>query len=91
VSEGECLWPDPNAEGEIRRLPPSNPKPKLLDGIVRHDLVRKASIELVRMLLPTAKGIRLVGVSVSNFDQTSADCANELPLFGVDDPIVDQT
>jgi DNA polymerase IV len=58
--------------------------------IVRHDLVRKASIELVRMLLPTAKGIRLVGVTVSNFDQTSADGANELPLFGVDDPIADQ-
>jgi DNA polymerase IV len=58
--------------------------------IVRHDLVRKASIELVRILLPTAKGIRLVGVTVSNFDQASADGANELPLFGVDDPIVEQ-
>jgi hypothetical protein len=38
------------------------------------------SIELVRTLLPAAKGIRLLGVTVSNFDQPPA--ASELPLFG---------
>jgi DNA polymerase IV len=36
--------------------------------IARHDLLRQASLELVRTLLPTAKGIRLLGVTVSNFD-----------------------
>ena len=38
--------------------------------IARHDLLRQASLELVRTLLPTAKGIRLLGVTVSNFDQS---------------------
>ena len=43
--------------------------------IARHDLLRRASVELVRTLLPTAKGIRLLGVTVSNFDPTPADAA----------------
>ncbi len=51
--------------------------------IARHDLLRQASIELVRTLLPTAKGVRLLGVSVSNFDHAPADAADELPLFGI--------
>jgi hypothetical protein len=31
--------------------------------------------------LPTAKGIRLLGVTVSNFDNPRIDVADELPLF----------
>jgi DNA polymerase-4 len=50
--------------------------------ITRHDLLRQASIELVRTLLPTAKGIRLLGVTVSNFDRPAVLVADELPLFG---------
>jgi DNA polymerase-4 len=52
-------------------------------AIVRHDLLRLASVELVRTLLPTAKGVRLLGVTVSNFDPTSTDIDDVLPLFGV--------
>ena len=37
--------------------------------IARHDLLRQVSVELVRTLLPTAKGVRLLGVTVSNFEQ----------------------
>jgi DNA polymerase-4 len=51
-------------------------------AITRHDLLRQASIELVRTLLPTAKGIRLLGVTVSNFDKASVANPDELPLFG---------
>jgi DNA polymerase IV len=51
--------------------------------IARHDLLRQASVELVRTLLPAAKGIRLLGVTVSNFDQVPIDAADALPLFGV--------
>jgi nucleotidyltransferase/DNA polymerase involved in DNA repair len=36
--------------------------------IARHDLLRQASAELVSTLLPTAKGVRLLGVTVSKFD-----------------------
>ncbi len=51
-------------------------------AIARHDLLRRASVELVRTLLPTAKGVRLLGVTVSNFDPTPACSDEALPLFG---------
>jgi DNA polymerase-4 len=48
-------------------------------AIARHEALRQASITLVRMVLPATKGIRLLGVTVSNFD-SDAD-AKALPLF----------
>jgi DNA polymerase IV len=56
--------------------------------IARHDLLRQTSIELVRALLPTAKGIRLLGVAVSNFDRVPASAADRLPLFDAGEAIV---
>ena len=50
-------------------------------AIARHDLLRQASVELVRTILPTAKGVRLLGVTVSNFDPVPITTASELPLF----------
>ena len=35
----------------------------------------------MRTLLPTVKGVRLLGVTVSNFDQAPIGAAGELPLF----------
>ena len=58
--------------------------------IARQDLLRQASVELVRTLLPTAKGVRLLGVTVSNFDQPPADAADGLPLFGAGGSIISQ-
>src|SRR5271165_117035 len=55
--------------------------------IARHDLLRQASVELMRTLLPTDKGIRLIGVTVSNFDQEPIKAADELPLFDPGDVI----
>jgi len=49
--------------------------------IAHHDLLRQASLDLVRLLLPTAKGVRLLGVTVSNFDRALVGSAGELPLF----------
>ena len=49
--------------------------------IARRDLLRQPSVELVRTVLPTAKGVRLIGVTVSNFDQMPITAAGELPLF----------
>lgn len=49
-------------------------------AIARREALRQASIALVRIALPATKGIRLLGVTVSNFDQ-DAD-AKTLPLFG---------
>jgi DNA polymerase-4 len=59
-------------------------------AIARHDALRQASLDLVRTLLPTAMGVRLLGVTVSNFDQASVDASEELPLFGVGEAIVPQ-
>jgi DNA polymerase-4 len=51
-------------------------------SIAKHDLLRQASVELVRTLLPTAKAIRLLGVTVSNFeDHPLTEVTDELPLF----------
>jgi DNA polymerase-4 len=58
--------------------------------IARHDLLRRTSIELVRTLLPTTIGIRLLGVTVSNFDHASAKVDDELPLFLASEAIVSQ-
>ena len=50
-------------------------------AISQHELLRQASVELVRTLLPTEKGIRLLGVTMSNFDRMAINTADELPLF----------
>jgi DNA polymerase-4 len=58
--------------------------------IARHDLLRRVSVELVRTLLPTGKGIRLLGVTVSNFDRPPAEADDELPLFGAGEAILSE-
>jgi len=58
--------------------------------IARHDLLRQASLDLVRTLLPAAKGVRLLGVTVSNFDHAPRDAADELPLFDSGETIAPQ-
>jgi DNA polymerase-4 len=50
-------------------------------AIARRDLLQQASVELVRMLLPTVKGVRLLGVTVSNFDRAQTGSTLALPLL----------
>ena len=50
-------------------------------SIARHGLLQQVSVELVRLVLPTVKGVRLLGVTVSNFDRAPTGTAGELPLF----------
>ena len=53
--------------------------------VAQHASLRQASLELIRSVFPLQNGIRLVGVTVSNFDtamrETKAPNVN-LPLFG---------
>ena len=46
-----------------------------------HVRLREAGLALVRSVLPTPKGIRLVGVTVSNFEQAKEPVVADLPLF----------
>jgi len=50
-------------------------------AIAQRDLLEQASVALVRMLLPTVKGVRLLGVTVSNFDRAPAGSIGALPLL----------
>src|SRR5271157_2013589 len=59
--------------------------------IARHDSLLQASVELVRTLLPTTKGVRLLGVTVSNFDPVPINTAAELPLFHTAEVITPQS
>ncbi len=52
-------------------------------AIARREALRQASVALVRTVFPTTKGIRLLGVTVSNFDQ-DAGTMSSFPLFGTD-------
>jgi DNA polymerase-4 len=49
-------------------------------AVMSRDHLQRASLDLVRSLFPPALGIRLVGVTVSNFEGQRAP--QELPLFG---------
>jgi DNA polymerase-4 len=52
----------------------------LTAGLVdRHDALREMSLALIRSVLPTPKGIRLVGVTVSNFEARD-EAMRELPF-----------
>jgi DNA polymerase IV len=53
-------------------------------ALAEHRQLRQASLDLIRSVLPPVKGIRLVGVTVSNFE-AGLDDGSELPLFGSDD------
>ncbi|MDQ4420506.1 DNA polymerase IV [Sphingobium sp. DEHP117] len=46
------------------------------------EALRDASLALISTVLPTEKGIRLVGVTVSNFDRQGVEATDLLPLFG---------
>jgi DNA polymerase-4 len=50
--------------------------------ITSHDHLRQACLDLVRSLFPPLQGVRLVGVTMSNFPEGQAPSNDELPLFG---------
>jgi len=50
-------------------------------AVVHHAQLRQAGLDLIRLIFPPEKGIRLVGVTVSNFETPVHGDAG-LPLFG---------
>jgi DNA polymerase IV len=49
--------------------------------VASHDLLRQTSLDLVRSLFPPSQGIRLVGVTMSNFPEGDEPSRDDLPLF----------
>ena len=64
--------------GDFQIITRSRTQPALVSS---QDALRAASLALIRSVLPTGKGIRLVGVTVSNFERPGAGPHDELPLF----------
>ena len=50
-------------------------------AVVSQEALQRSALELIRSVLPTQKGIRLIGVTVSNFAGAQATLARELPIF----------
>lgn len=50
-------------------------------SVTKHDLLRRASLDLIRSIYPPEKGIRLVGVTVSNFGGSTQTPSHEQPLL----------
>ena len=57
----------------------SRTQPRIVDT---QAALREAGLALIRSVLPTEKGMRLVGVTVSNFGRTAPEAEDGLPLFG---------
>jgi DNA polymerase-4 len=49
--------------------------------VTNHDLLRQTSLDLIRSLFPPSQGIRLVGVTMSNFPEEHEPSDEDLPLF----------
>ncbi|MCD2322882.1 DNA polymerase IV [Sphingomonas sp. IC-56] len=64
---------------DFQQITRSRSYPGVVDSKVA---LHAASLGLIRSVLPAEKGIRLVGVTVSNFEAREEMAAVELPLFG---------
>lgn len=64
--------------GDFQNITRSRTQPAL---VTTQEALRDASLALIRSVLPTEKGIRLVGVTVSNFERSATSTAEALPLF----------
>ena len=64
--------------GDFQQITRSRSQPA---AVVTRDGLHASALELIRSVLPPEKGVRLVGVTVSNFAEPPATSASELPIF----------
>ena len=64
--------------GDFQQITRSRSQPAAVTTL---DNLRQSALDLLRSVFPPAKGIRLVGVTVSNFVQTTAENEPALPIF----------
>jgi DNA polymerase-4 len=66
--------------GDFQQITRSRSQPA---AVATQSALHQAALELIRLVLPAEKGIRLVGVTVSNFVEAIAAPSAELPIFAV--------
>lgn len=64
--------------GDFQQITRSRSQPV---AVATQDALHQSALELIRSVLPPEKGIRLVGVTVSNFAEPQAVTPSELPIF----------
>ena len=64
--------------GDFQQITRSRSQPA---AVATGEDLRRSALELIRCVLPPEKGIRLVGVTMSNFPEPQAVSASELPIF----------
>lgn len=64
--------------GDFQQITRSRSQPT---AVATQEALHRSTLELIKSVLPSDKGIRLVGVTVSNFAEPQAASASELPIF----------
>lgn len=64
--------------GDFQQITRSRSQPA---AVATQEALHRAALELIRSVLPPEKGIRLVGVTISNFAEPQAVTPSELPIF----------
>ena len=60
-------------------------------AIETRDRLREVALDLIRSVFPPPRGIRLVGVSLSNFGSSTSSSADQLPFREEQSPPTAQT
>ncbi|VWX54232.1 DNA polymerase IV 3 [Novosphingobium sp. 9U] len=64
--------------GDFQQITRSRSQP---GPLATSEALNRLALDLIRSVLPTPKGIRLVGVTVSNFSELQTEPESELPMF----------
>jgi DNA polymerase-4 len=64
--------------GDFQQITRSRSQPA---AVATQEGLRRSALDLIRSVVPAEKGIRLVGVTVSNFAEAQAVPPSELPIF----------
>lgn len=64
--------------GDFQQITRSRSRPAV---VATHEALHRSALELIRSVLPPEKGIRLVGVTVSNFAELQTVAPRELSIF----------
>ncbi len=70
--------------GDFQQITRSRSQPA---AVATQEALARLALKLINTVLPTEKGIRLVGVTVSNFVPSQTESANELPIFAQVAPV----